>query len=122
MKRRKKKEEVYRANQLTPKKRELSPWAFSTRQEGELHRFKFPNTESAIERMKEHLNNQNRWKRYPGPHPENFGGSRMYTLCTIIPEYDILKIFCLYFPDGTVWDSSLRSFRQIKDYEQINKA
>jgi len=103
-------------NTVTPKRRELSKWGFTTREGGQIYRFRFPTNEVAIERMKKELSNYNCWGKYPGPHPEG-KGSRNYTIVKIIPDYDVIKIHSLFFPDGTVWDSTIRGYRRIKDYE-----
>lgn len=110
--------EIYTGNQTTPKKKPLVNWGFTTREDGPITKFRFPESESAFKRMERELENINKWGKYPGPHPENMGGSRAYTIVTIIPDYDIIKIHCLYFPDGKVWDSSLRDYRPIRDYER----
>lgn len=103
-------------NTPNPRKRPLSKWGFTTKEGGPITRFVFPESSGAYERMREHLENINNWGRYPGPHPEG-RGSRNFNYMKIIPEFACIKIHSLLFPDGTVWDATMRRFRQIRDYE-----
>jgi hypothetical protein len=106
---------IFKGNQVTPKKEEIFHWGFTTREGGVIRRFKFPKSDSAIERMRQYVENERNWDRYPGPHPE--GGNRNFIHMRIIPDYDHIRIHSLFFPDGKVWDSTLRKFRQTRDYE-----
>lgn len=111
---------IYKRNKKTPKRKKRPNWSYNTIQGGKRTNFKFPESDSAIGRMKDHLTNYNRWKRYPGPHPEG-RGSRAYTIVTLIPAHDIIKVHSLFFPNGVVWDSTIRDFRKIRDYELEQK-
>lgn len=107
---------IINSNSITPKKKPIRNWGYSKVNGGDIYKFSFPETEGAIERMRQEVDNINRWERYPGPNPHG-RGDRNYTIIRIIPNFDILKVHSLYFPDGTVWDSSIRDFRPIRDYE-----
>lgn len=107
---------IFKANNITPKKKRIASWGYTTVEGGKITRFKFPESDTAIERMEKELTNYNNWARYPGPHPEG-RGSRKYTYVKIIPGYDCVKVHSLIFPDKRVWDSTLRNFRKIRDYE-----
>lgn len=107
-------------NKRTPKKKELMDWGFTTVEGGLIQGFKFPKSKSAYERMVDEVTNPNNWSKYEGPHPEG-RGSRSYTTITIIPGFDFLRVHALFFPDGKVWDSKLRDFRNVRDYEQNSR-
>lgn len=102
------------------KKNKVFRWGFTTVEGGTIYRFKFPDTTSSYERMKKELTNPNNWDRYPGPHPEG-RGSRNYTYVKIIPDFDCIKVHSLYFPDGTVFDSTIRDFRKITSEERAKQ-
>lgn len=107
---------IIKRNRITPIKKRIASWGFTTVEMGKITRFEFPESDRAIERMKGELSNPNNWNKYPGPHPEG-RGSRNYTYLKIIPGYDCVKIHSVIFPNGKVWDSTLRDFRKIRDYE-----
>jgi hypothetical protein len=108
---------IIKSNTITPKKKPLRKWGYSRVNGGEIYKFNFPESESAIKRMEEECTNNNKWNRYPGPNPHG-RGDRNYTIITIIPNYECLKVHSVYFPNGMVWDSSIRDFRPIRDYEK----
>ncbi len=112
---------IFTGNEITPKKKELFKWGFTTREGGTIRWFKFPESESAYNRMRDELRNERNWSRYPGPHPEGGRGSRNFTYLKIIPDFDCVKIHSVFFPDGRVWDSTIRNFRKIRDYEVTKK-
>lgn len=95
-------------------------WGYTTVEGGLIRGFKFPKSDSAYERMRAECENPNNWSKYQGPHPEG-RGSRAYTVIKIIPSFDFLRIHSLFFPDGKVWDSTLRDFRNVRDYEQKSR-
>lgn len=115
---RKKQEEpkVVKENTVTPKKRPIMKWSYTTREGGKKTFFKFPESESAENRMLKEVQNHNNWKRYPGVHPEG-KYAREYTILTLIPGKDIVKIHSLFFPSGIVWDSTIRQVRKVRDIE-----
>ena len=107
-------------NKVVPKKKPIASWAYTTKEGGTIQKFRFPESDSAYQRMKRELENVHHWRKYPGPHPEGGSGSRNYTIVTLIPGLNIVKVHSLFFPDGKVWDSTMRDFRKIRDYEQQN--
>ncbi len=109
-------EKISERNTITPKKVRMASWAFTVHEGGRLEKFIFPESVNAYDRMRKLLTNRDNWGRYEGPNP--YGpGSRSYTRVIILPEFGEVKVHSLFFPDGTVWDSTLRSFRNIRDYE-----
>lgn len=102
-------------NTITPRKKLLRRWGFTTREGGTIVRFEYPDSDSAYKRMHQHLADRENWGRYEGPHPE--GGARSYTSVRLIPGYDVVRVHSMFFPDGRVWDSTFRNFRKIRDYE-----
>lgn len=116
LKEKQKEEKVITANLVAPKKKAITPWGYTTREGGKITHFKFPESSSAVKRMEDEVTNINHWDKYPGRHPEG-RYSRQYTIVTLIPGIDIIKIHSLYFPEGKVWDSTLRDFRKIRDIE-----
>lgn len=107
---------IFTGNNVTPKKKQLTNWGFTTIEGGKIIKFRFPESDSAYERVRRELSNINNWGRYPGTHPEG-RGSRNYTLVKFIPDFDCIKVHSLFFPDGKVWDSTMRTFRNIRDSE-----
>jgi len=108
---------ITKEHSVTPKKIPIRPWGYTRREGGDIYRFSFPDSQSAMDRMETEVTNPLRWNTYPGPNPEG-GMSRHYTIIRIVPELPMMKAFAVYFPDGRVWDSHLRDFRKIRDYEQ----
>jgi hypothetical protein len=107
---------IFVGNTVTPSKKPLVNWGFTTVEGGKITYFRFPESESAYLRMEKELQNINNWGRYPGPHPEG-RGSRNYTFLKILPDFNCIKVFSVFFPDGRVWDSHMRDFRRIRDIE-----
>lgn len=111
-----KEEKVINANRVAPKKKPITPWGYTTHEGGKIIHFKFPESQSAIKRMKESVSNINNWGKYPGRHPEG-RYSRQYTILKLVPGIDFIKVHSVFFPDGKVWDSTLREIRKIRDIE-----
>lgn len=108
---------IISSNTITPKKKPLRKWGYTQVEGGMIHKFSFPESESAIKRMEEELTDQRHWDKYPGPNPHG-RGSRNYTKIGIIPNFSCLRVHSVFFPNGFVWDSTLRDFRPIRDYEK----
>lgn len=107
---------IFEGNRGIQKKESLARWSFSTKEGGKRTKFVFPNSDNAYKRMEQELKRPSNWGKYPGPHPEG-AGSRNFTFVKVMPEFDCVKVHSLFFPDGRVWDSTIRDFRKIRDYE-----
>lgn len=107
---------IFKGNTITPRKKPIAQWGFTTVEGGKITRFRYPESDSAYERIITEMRNPNNWGRYPGPHPEG-RGSRNFTFVKFLPDFNCVKVHSLFFPDGRVWDSTYRDFRKIRDNE-----
>lgn len=98
-----------------PKEVPQRKWAYTTKEGGAWRYFEYPSSNSGIIRMENEVTNIMNWGRYQGRHPE--GGDRNFTTIRTIPPFSFMRIHSLKFPDGRVWDSTLRTFTT---YEQKN--
>lgn len=102
-------EQLIQLQKNKPKQEEENKWAYTTREGGLWKSFDYPVSESAIKRIENELLKELNWGRYKGSHPE--GGDRNYTMVRTIPPFSYIRIHSLKFPDGRIWDSSIRTFR-----------